>query len=66
MPRRKHFKQSLDLKDRLASFIKRVQEQASQAPPGAERNALLKKVSQAETAARMEEWASSPELQPPK
>jgi hypothetical protein len=35
-------------------------------PPGRERDALLKKASQADTLANIEEWLSSPGLQPPK
>jgi hypothetical protein len=36
------------------------------APPGKEREELLRKARQAETASRIDEWLSSPGLQPPK
>jgi hypothetical protein len=34
--------------------------------PGPERDQLLAKLRQAETAMHMENWANSPELQPPR
>lgn len=64
MPRR--FTRQITLQDRIIAWAKEVREQATRLPPGAERNMLLKKVEQAETAMRLNEWASSPELQPPK
>jgi hypothetical protein len=43
-----------------------IRANASQLPPGVERDTLLKKASRADTAAHLEEWANSPGLQPPK
>ena len=34
-------------------------------PPGKERDALVKKARQLETASHIQEWVSSPELRPP-
>lgn len=63
---RRRFKQTNSLKDRLASFAKDVREKALQLRPGPEQDLLLKKARQADTAAHLEEWVSSPGLQPPK
>ena len=63
--KRRRFKQSTPLKDRLAAWAEDVREQAEQLPPGPERDALLKKLSQAETASHLDDWAASPGLQPP-
>ena len=57
MQHRRRFKQSLSLKDRLASFAKEASEKASRMPPGPERESLLKKARQAATATRVDEWA---------
>jgi hypothetical protein len=62
----RRIKQTTSLKERLASFAKEVRAKALQLPPGAERDSLLKKASQADTAAHLEERANSPGLQPPK
>jgi hypothetical protein len=58
MQQRRRFKHTLSLKDRLASFAKEANEKASKLPPGPERESLLKKARQAETAARVDEWAT--------
>lgn len=66
MPRRRRFKQTTSLKDRLASFAEEIRKKASQLGPGPEQDALLKKARQADTAAHLEDWANSSQLQPPK
>jgi hypothetical protein len=63
---RRRFKQTVSLKQRLASFAKEVREKASELRPGPEQDALLKKARQADIAAYLDEWVNSPELQPPK
>jgi hypothetical protein len=65
IPRRR-FKQKISLRDRLAYFAKAAREKASLLPPGAEKDELLRKARQADTTAHIEEWCSSPGLQPPK
>jgi hypothetical protein len=65
IPRRR-FKQKLSLRDRLASFARAAREKASFLPPGAEKDEWLRKARQADTTAYIEEWCSSPGLQPPK
>jgi len=63
---RRRFKQTVSFRDRLTDWAKKVREQAEKLPPGSEREALLKQASQADTAAYLDEWASSPGLKPPK
>jgi hypothetical protein len=66
MSQRRRFKQTTSLKERLASFARQVRDKASRLPPGAERDAMLKKASQVDTAAHLDGWANSAGLQPPK
>jgi hypothetical protein len=66
LTKRRHFMQTESLKDRLASFAKDVREKASFMPPGPERDELLKKASQADTAAHLNDWVNSSGLQSPK
>jgi hypothetical protein len=63
---RRRFKQTLSLEERLAEEAKRLREEAKSLPPGAEREALLRRARQAETGSHMSQWLRSPELQPPK
>jgi hypothetical protein len=65
MPRRR-FKQTQSLEERLAEEAKRLREEAKLLPPGAVREALLRRARQAETSLHMSAWLQSPELQPPK
>jgi hypothetical protein len=65
MPRRRS-KQLLTLQDRLSAWAISVRSQASKLPPGPERDALLKKASQADAASHLSDWVNSPGLQPPK
>ena len=66
MQRRRQFKQSISFHDRLTTWANQVREQANRLPPGPERDALLKKASQADTASHLDDWANSPGLQAPK
>ena len=65
MNNRRRLKQSAPLKDRLAEWADDLRAQAQKLPPGAERDALLKKLRQADTASHLDDWANSPGLQPP-
>jgi hypothetical protein len=59
--------QSKSLKDRLLQEAEQAREQAKALPLGSQRDALLKKVRQAEAAAaQIDGWLSSPGLRPPK
>jgi hypothetical protein len=53
-------------KDHLTLFAKETRDKAVQLRPGPEKDALLKKARQADTASKLDEWANSPGLQPPK
>jgi len=67
MQRQRRFKQSESLKDRLASFARKLRKQASLLPPGEEKESLLSKAKQADTAwSDVKRWINSSELQPPK
>jgi len=66
MAKRRRFKQFLSLKDRLTLWSRQVRAAAEKLPSGPEKEALINKARQADTAAHLDEWANSPELQPPK
>jgi hypothetical protein len=51
--------------DQIAAEKSRLEEQAANLPPGPDRDALLKKIRQLETASHMNEWLTSPGLQSP-
>jgi len=63
---RRRFKNTLTFPDRLKTFAEELKAKASQLRPGPERDALLRRARQADTAAHIDEWANSPGLQPPK
>jgi hypothetical protein len=65
MLKRRRFEQTLSLQERLSAWAGKVQEEAEKLPQGPERDALLKKMRQAETASHIEDWANSPGLRPP-
>jgi hypothetical protein len=56
-------KQSFE--DRLAQEAQRLREQADKLIPGPEREAILKRIRQCDVASHIDEWLSSPGLQPP-
>jgi hypothetical protein len=66
MSKRHRFRQSQSLKDRLSSFAKQTREKASRLNPGPEKDDLLRRARQADTASHLEEWVNSEGLQPPK
>jgi hypothetical protein len=63
---RRRFKQTTSFDARLAQEAERLRHQAEALPHGPEREKLLRKARQAETAAHVDQWLSSPGLQPPK
>jgi hypothetical protein len=63
---RRHFKQTQSLEERLSEEAKRLRAEAKLLPPGAVREEMIRKARQAETASHMNEWLTSPGLQPPK
>ena len=66
MLKRRRFKQTESLQDRLVAFAKEARNKAEHLPVGIEREDMLKKARQADTAAHLENWINSPGLQPPK
>jgi hypothetical protein len=66
MTTRRRFKQVTSLKDRLIQEAESLRKRAQEMPPGAPRDELLGKARQAETAARVDDWLTSPGLQLPK
>jgi len=54
------------LQDRLSGWAGKTREQADKLEPSPARDALLKKVAQADEATKLFNWINSPELQPPK
>ena len=64
MPRRR-FKNTLTFPDRLAKEAERFRQEAETKPHWAERDDLLRKARQAETAAHIDQWISSLGLKPP-
>jgi hypothetical protein len=66
MRQRRRFKQLKSFQDRLADFIADTRSEAEAMPDGADQSELRKKLRRAETAANIDKWADSPELQPPK
>ena len=63
---RRRFKQPQSLKQRLLDRVNSLRAEARLMKPGLEREALLRKARQAETAAHVDDWLRSPGLQPPK
>jgi hypothetical protein len=61
----RHGGKQLTLQDRLKAWAEKTREQADKLEPGSARDALLKKIEQAEKAARYDAWSRSPGLQPP-
>ena len=57
--------QTVSLKDRLAAFAEQSREKAKLLS-GPEREELIKKARQADTASHIDDWANSPGLQAPK
>ena len=63
---RRRFKQTQTFEERLADEAAQFRKAAEQAEPGMARDLLLRRARQAETASRMNDWLTSPGLQPPK
>jgi hypothetical protein len=51
--------------DQIAAEKSRLEAQAADLPPGPEKDTFLKKIRQLETVSLMNEWLTSPRLQPP-
>lgn len=65
MTTRKRTKPANTLEERLAVEASELRQQASTMQPGIERDSLLRKARQDETASQMTAWINSPGLRPP-
>jgi hypothetical protein len=63
---RRRFRNTMTFPDRLANEAERFRQEAETKSPGQERDDLLRKARQAETAAHIDQWLSSPGLQRPR
>src|SRR6266498_3108327 len=64
--KRRRVKQTSPLDQRLADQAQRLREEAKGTPPGVDRERLLRRARQAEAAAHMEQWLTSPGVHAPK
>lgn len=62
--RRRRFKQSYSLEERLVEEAKRLREEAKLLPPGAIREEVLRRAGQCETGAQVSDWLRSPGQSP--
>jgi hypothetical protein len=65
MTMRQRFDHSPALPEKLTTWANQIRAQAANLPPGREREMLLRKARQADTAAHLTEWANSAGLKPP-
>jgi hypothetical protein len=62
---RRRIKHTATFEERLAEEAKRFREAAEQEPPGMQRELLMRRARQAETASHMSDWLRSPGLRAP-
>ena len=65
MIKRRRFKQATSLAERLMENAEQLRQQLVELPPGPERDSLVKRIRQSETASHIENWLRSPGLRPP-
>ncbi|MHC4046745.1 hypothetical protein [Bradyrhizobium sp. 23AC] len=65
MTKRRRFKQTRSLEERLAEEAQRLREEASLLPHGSLREQVIRKARQCETGSHMSDWLRSPGLKPP-
>ncbi|MET4424941.1 hypothetical protein ABIB87_007264 [Bradyrhizobium sp. JR18.2] len=63
MSKRRRFKQKQSLEERLAAKAEHLREKAKRAPPGTERETLLRRAHQFEEGVHMSEWLRTSGLQ---
>lgn len=66
MMQRRRIQHDIPLDQRLIEEAQRLRKEAKGTYPGIERERLIRKARQAETAAHMQDWLRSPGLHPPK
>lgn len=62
MQKRRRFKQTESLENRLRVFARLMRKRAELMPPGPERADKFAKADQADATAKLDRWLSSPEL----
>jgi hypothetical protein len=65
MHKRRRFKQTVSLEQRLTNEASRLREEARSMRPCAQRDSLIRRARQLDTASHMSEWLNSPGLRPP-
>ena len=65
MPERRRVKHELAFSDRLKIEAARLRREADNKAPGPERDSLIRKAGQVETALRLANWVTSPGLKSP-
>ena len=65
MFKRRRFKQTQSLQERLAAFAEQARNKAVEMPPGSEKDDLLKRARQADMALHIQDWLDSPGLKAP-
>jgi hypothetical protein len=63
---RRRINEQTPFEERLASHALRLRDEAKNLSPGSERDDLIRKARQAETASHLTEWLTSPGLASPK
>ena len=66
MTERERVNQTQSIAEQLSKEAKRLRAEARLLPPGVVRDALIRKARHAETGCHINQWLSSPGLQPPK
>lgn len=64
--KRRRFKQTSSLAERLTENIESLKSHLATVPHGPEREQIVRRIRQNETASHVEDWLKSPGLQPPK
>ena len=63
---RRRFKQTTPLDQRLTEQAECLRKEAQGTPPGVQRDKLIRRARQLETASHMQDWLSSPGLRGPR
>ena len=63
---RRRFKQTAPLDQRLTEQAESLRKEAQGTPPGVQRDKLVRRARQLETASHMQDWLSSPGLRVPR
>ena len=64
MIKRRRFRHTISLQDRLIAFAEQARERASHLPPGRKKQEVLRKAGQADIEAHLNGWLTSAGLRP--